>query len=111
MELNCDKITMYFGFWALYAIKQKEWLMKDIKVLPGNPYPLGAYCTKEGEVNMAVVCSSEEPAGVILYDKSSGKSRKIPYSAANRVGNINCMLLTDIDTDRFDYSFYEGDRE
>ncbi len=111
MELNCDRISIYFGFWALYAIKQKEWLMKDIKVLPGNPYPLGAYCTKEGEVNMAVVCSSEEPAGVILYDKSSGKSRKIPYSAANRVGNINCMLLTDIDTDRFDYSFYEGDRE
>ncbi len=86
-------------------------LLKDIKVLPGDPYPLGAYCTRDGEVNLAVVCVSDAPAGVILYDRMSGKSRRIPYSSACKVGNINCMRLSDIDVDRYDYAFYEGERE
>ena len=85
--------------------------MEDIKILPGNPYPLGAYCTKCNEVNMAVVCNSDEPAGINLYDRINGKSRKIPFRASDKVGNINCMLLSGIDTDRYEYSFYEGDKE
>ncbi|MCR5399419.1 MAG: hypothetical protein K6E68_07815 [Lachnospiraceae bacterium] len=85
--------------------------MKDIRVLPGNPYPLGAYCISDDAVNLAVVCSSTESAGVILYDRESVKSRRIPYSSACRVGNINCMRLENIDIDRYYYSFYEGDRE
>ncbi len=85
--------------------------LDDIKILPGDPYPLGAYSTVEGEVNMAVVCSSDETAGVILYDRVSGKSRRLQFSSDNRVGNINCMRITGIDTGRYEYSFYEGDRE
>ena len=62
-------------------------------------------------MNMAVVCSSDEPAGIVLYDRRNGSSRKIPFGTADKVGNINCMLLSGIDIDRYDYSFYEGDRE
>ena len=52
--------------------------MDNIRVTPGNPYPLGAYCVDENEVNIAVVCMSDEPAGVILYDRKNGSVKKIP---------------------------------
>ena len=83
----------------------------DIRVLSGNPYPLGAYCVKDGEVNIAVVCMTDEPAGVILYDRKTHNSRKIPFSKCCRVGNINCMRLENIETERYDYTLYEGEKE
>lgn len=97
----------------LMIANSTDWIsvMKDIRVLPGNPYPLGVYCTTKDSVNIAVVCASDDPSGVILYDTLSGKSRKIQYSATCRVGNINCMRLENIDVDRYHYSLYEGDKE
>ncbi len=85
--------------------------MDNIRVTPGNPYPLGAYCVDENEVNIAVVCMSDEPAGVILYDRKNGSVKKIPYSDSCRVGNINCMRLKDIDISRYEYTLYEGENE
>lgn len=85
--------------------------MDDIRIMPGSPYPLGAYCVREGEVNIAVVCMSDDPAGVILYDKKSGESRRIPFARCCKVGNISCIRLKDIDIDRYYYTLYEGERE
>ncbi len=85
--------------------------MDDIRVVPGNPYPLGAYCVNANEVNIAVVCMSDAPAGVILYDSKSTSCRKIPFPASSRVGNIDCMRLLNIDVSRYEYTLYEGEDE
>ena len=85
--------------------------MAYIEESAGNPYPLGAHCTGDREVNIAMVCSSDEPAGVVLYDNSTRKSIRVAFSPENRVGNINCMRLTGLEPDRYEYSFYEGERE
>ena len=45
---------------------------KDIRVLNGSPYPLGAACDEKG-VNFALFSANAEKVGLCLFDESGCK--------------------------------------
>ena len=45
---------------------------KDIKVLNGSPYPLGAVCDEKG-VNFALFSANAEKVELSLFDESGAK--------------------------------------
>ena len=74
-----------------------------------NPYPLGAHMDG-GRVRFAFVSKAAD-CGILLYDRKTGKmQRKIPFVKEDRIGNIYCKYVEDIDTSSVTYLFYEGDR-
>ena len=79
------------------------------KTLQKKPYPLGVH--REGSgirfsfVSRAAVC------GILLYDKITGREReKIPFEQKDRIGNVYCRTVRDIDADSISWLFYEEDR-
>ena len=82
--------------------------MTDYKLRTG-PYPLGAHC-EGGGIRFSFV-SGADKCGVILYDRESGKRlRKLSFRKEERVGNIHCKFVPDLDPSVISYQFYEGDR-
>jgi len=83
--------------------------MEDIKISYGKPYPLGATCVGPMQVNFAVVMSTDKQCGVILYDKINKTQRRVSFCCANKVGNIRCMKISNLDADRYEYNYYIED--
>lgn len=81
----------------------------DIKISYGKPYPLGATVIGENAVNFAVVINSDDPCGVLLYNRKSKNVRKLSFCCSNKVGNIRCMKVEGIDIDECEYNFYLND--
>ncbi len=76
--------------------------------LQNKPYPLGAHI-EEGGVRFSLV-SKAAACGVLLYDRATGRQlMKLPFTAEERIGNIHCKLVRDLDAARIAYLFYEGD--
>lgn len=73
-----------------------------------KPYPLGAHA-EGGRVRFSFV-SRAVSCGVLLYDRRTDRlSRKIPFAEEDRVGNVYCKTVGDIDTKECTYLFYEDD--
>lgn len=74
-----------------------------------RPYPLGAHC-EAGRIRFAFV-SKQENCGIVIYDRNSGrKLKRIPFMQEERIGNVYCKYLEDMDPSRIAYQFYEGER-
>lgn len=74
-----------------------------------QPYPLGAHA-EGGGVRFSFV-SKAEACGILLYDRQTGKlSDKIPFAGEDRIGNVYCRTVGDIDTKACTYLFYEDER-
>lgn len=74
-----------------------------------RPYPLGAHVEEDG-IRFAFV-SKKMCCGVLLFDRRTGKKiGTVPFSDEDRVGNIYCKTLSDLDASRITYQFYEEDR-
>lgn len=85
--------------------------MEEYRISSGNPYPLGAQVLSDTSVNIAVVHKSDEPIGIVLYDTTTSGRFKIELDENNRIGNIYCIRIDDIDINRYEYTFYSGDVE
>ena len=85
-------------------------MSNNFKISYGKPYPLGATCVGNMQVNFAVVVSTDEQCGVILYDKKTKTEERLSFCCSNKVGNIRCMKVSGVDPDRYDYNFYIGDK-
>ncbi len=73
-----------------------------------NPYPLGAHKI-DSAVRFSFVSGSDD-CGVILYDRKTGKMiRKVAFTADERIGNVYCKCINDVDASRISYQFYEGE--
>lgn len=84
--------------------------MSDIKISYGKPYPLGATCVGNMQVNFAVVMNTDEACGVVLYDKKTGEETRFSFCCSNKVGNVRCMKLSGIDISKYDYNYYIGEK-
>ena len=74
-----------------------------------NPYPLGAH-KEDSRLRFAFV-SKKASCGILLFDRVTGKAlEKIPFLPEERVGNIYCKTLDNIDAARITYQFYEEDK-
>ena len=80
--------------------------MEDIKVSYGKPYPLGATCVGPMQVNFAVVINSNKQCGIILYNKKTKLEKRISFCSSNKVGNIRCIQLSNIDINNVEYNYY-----
>ncbi|MBR1932009.1 MAG: hypothetical protein IJ833_11195 [Lachnospiraceae bacterium] len=75
-----------------------------------RPYPLGAHY-EAGKLRFSLV-SREESCGVVLYDRSTGKFiQKIPFTKADKIGDVYCKYVDGFDRQKIAYLFYENDRE
>lgn len=73
-----------------------------------KPYPLGAYA-ENGAVRFSFI-SNRDDCGVLVYDRKTGKKLlKSAFAPEERIGNIHCKYLPDVDPDEISYQFYEGD--
>lgn len=74
-----------------------------------QPYPLGAR-SEGGGVRFSFV-SKAESCGILLYDRQTGRlSEKISFAPEDRIGNVYCRTVGDIDTKACTYLFYEDER-
>ena len=83
----------------------------EIKISTGNPYPLGGYVIDGTTVNLAVVLNSDAPSGVFLYNTKTKSRKKICFRESNRIGNIYCVIVSNIKFEDYEYTFYSGDKE
>jgi len=73
-----------------------------------RPYPLGAH--RESDCVRFSFVSKQEHCGVLLYDRATGrKLKQLPFLPEERMGNVCCKYLKDIDTSAVSYQFYQGD--
>lgn len=73
-----------------------------------KPYPLGAHM-EDGAVRFSFV-SKREDCGVLIFDRQSGKRiAKVPFTADDRIGNVYCKYIYDLDGAKIAYQFYEGE--
>lgn len=76
----------------------------------GNkPYPLGV-TTEFGYTYFSVVMKKGTDCGIILYDKKTGREIRIPFGKRNKYGSIYSLAIKDLDSSRYAYNFYDGDR-
>ena len=74
-----------------------------------KPYPLGAHI-EDGKLRFAFV-SKKSSCGILLFDRATGRELdRIPFLSSERVGNIYCKTLENIDAAKITYQFYEEDR-
>ena len=66
--------------------------MRQLRVKKGQPYPLGATIKNNG-INFSMVNRAEDECGLILYQKNSGLTQKIPFEKSHRIGNISCFFV------------------
>lgn len=72
-----------------------------------NPYPLGAR-PEAGGISFSFA-SDEADCGILLYDSRTGRQlQRIPFSEAERMGNIYCKTVPDIRPEAVTYRFYKG---
>lgn len=75
-----------------------------------NPYPLGAHA-EAGGIRFACIARAAS-CGVIIYDRKTGKQlRREAFSAGERIGNVYCKYIEDLQADQIAYQFYEEDRK
>ena len=73
-----------------------------------KPYPLGVN-TEYDDMYFSVVMKDGRDCGIILYDKKTGREKKIPFGEQNKFGSIFSIAIKDLDINRYVYNFYDGD--
>lgn len=84
--------------------------MEQLRIKKGMPYPLGATVKSQG-INFSMVNASKKECGIILYQKNTEKTLKIPFEEKYRIGNISCVFIEGLNIEQFDYNFYIGEQE
>ena len=78
-------------------------------IMQRKPYPLGGHA-EDGKVRFSFV-SKASSCGILLFDRTTGKAiKKIPFLPEERVGNIHCKTVENIDPAKMTYQFYEEGR-
>lgn len=84
--------------------------MKRLKIKNGQPYPLGASLRADGSINFSMVNNTNEECGIILYRNGVEQKERILFNKDHRVGNIFCALIEGIDSTRYEYNFFVGEK-
>lgn len=75
-----------------------------------NPYPLGAH-VEAGGIRFAYATKAAS-CGVILYNRKTGRQlRKEAFSAEEKIGNVYCKYIENLQADQIAYQFYEEERK
>lgn len=75
----------------------------------GKPYPLGATVINDNTVNFAVVMNTDDVCGVVLYEKKTKKTIRVSFCCSNKVGNVRCLKIANIDPAKYEYNYYIGE--
>lgn len=76
-------------------------------------YRLGVqeYQDKKTKGILVYYASAEEECGIVLYDKMSGEEvARYAFSLSEKVGDVFCKVIPDVNLEQVSYLFYEGDR-
>ncbi len=79
------------------------------KKLSKKPYPLGAHI-EDGKIRFAFV-SAHEDCGVLLFDKVGKLKKKLPFTQEEKIGNVYCKYVENVNPDKVSYLFYDGERK
>ena len=84
--------------------------MRKLRIKNGHPYPLGASLKADGSINFSMVNNTNEECGIILYRKGVEQKERILFDKKHRIGNIFCALIEGIDSARYEYNFFVGEK-
>lgn len=84
--------------------------MKKLKIKNGQPYPLGASLKADGSINFSMVNNTNEECGIVLYRNGVEQKERILFDKEHRVGNIFCAQIEGIDSTRYEYNFFVGEK-
>ena len=84
--------------------------MKKLKIKNGQPYPLGASLKADGSINFSMVNNTDEECGIVLYRNGVEQKERILFDKEHRVGNIFCAQIEGIDSTRYEYNFFVGEK-
>ncbi len=84
--------------------------MRKFKINNGQPYPLGASLNADGSINFSMVNDTNEECGIILYKNGVEQGKRILFDRGCRVGNIFCAQIEGIDSTKYEYNFFVGDK-
>lgn len=84
--------------------------MKKLRIKNGHPYPLGATLKADGSINFSMVNNTNEECGIILYRKGVEQKERILFDKKYKVGNIFCALIEGLDSVRYEYNFFVGEK-
>ena len=85
--------------------------MEERRVKKGNPYPLGATVIGKN-INFSFVDHSKNESGVVLYRKGTTEvAGKFPFDKNDRLGNISCLMIENLDANEYEYNFYVDKEE
>lgn len=83
--------------------------MNEVKIYKGSPYPMGATLVGN-DVNFSYVTNSTEECGVVLYTGIKNREiARIPFPKEYCIGNISCMRIKGIGSQKYLYNFYKGE--
>lgn len=83
--------------------------MEKRQIKKGSPYPLGVSIVGKN-VNFSMVDHACRNSGIILYHKQTAEeAMRIPFDKKNKMGNISCLLVENININEYDYNFYIDD--
>ena len=77
----------------------------------GNMLPMGATCTGDKAVQFVCQNTGRKNAGLVLYEKKTGKREEIPFTEAFQIGNVYSLVIEGINPENYTYNFMENGRE
>ena len=90
------------------VILMESKIPKQLKIVRGNPFPLGVSTCKHG-YQIAVVLERIDSCGVVFYDSNYKELFRVPFCEEYLTGNVASMVLHGLDFSTCYYQLYQND--
>lgn len=82
--------------------------MINLDIIKAKPFPVGVTVLKDS-VQFTFACEAEK-CGLILTDKKTFESFRIPFEKEYRIGYVNSLRIMNLDINKYSYNFYCDDK-
>ncbi len=77
----------------------------------GKALPMGATPMGSNAVQFVTKNIGSKDAGLVLYEKKTGKKETIFFHKEHQIGNVYSLLIEGINPDKYTYNFFEDGKE
>lgn len=73
----------------------------------GNALPMGATLVGSNAIQFVYRNTGKKDAGLVLYERKTGKREVISFTDKNRIGNVYSLLIEGMNPEKYTYNFVE----
>ncbi|MBQ9991474.1 MAG: hypothetical protein IJP31_11140 [Lachnospiraceae bacterium] len=77
----------------------------------GNMLPMGATPVGTNAVQFVCQNTGRKNAGLVLYEKKTGKREEIPFTDNYQIGNVYSLVIEGINPEKYTYNFIQDGKE